>query len=78
MRYFFDFSDRAGPQTDAEGAAFATFDEMRHQAKRTLTRMAEEAPSVGDSMELRLKVRDEQSAEVYNLCLTLKGTKGRR
>ena len=78
MRYYFDFSDHAGPQLDAEGAAFATFDEMRHQAKRTLTRIAEEAPGAGDNMELRLRVRDDQSTEVYNLCLTLKGTNGQR
>ena len=71
MRYFFDVTDQAGRDLDTEGVWLGTFDAMRAQAKRTLTRIASEEPSSGGQTLLSLRVRDEQGREVYHLSLHL-------
>lgn len=75
MRYFFEFSDQ--PDADMTGAAFASFDEMRREARRALVRIAAETEPDDDEIALALQVRDEQGACVYNICLSIKGNQPR-
>lgn len=71
MRYFFDLVDGGGKRVDAHGIAFADFEQARLEARRILTRAA--AERLEDDVTLSLCVRDQASAEVYDLALTLRG-----
>jgi hypothetical protein len=72
MRYFFDLVDARGTKTvDSHGIAFTDFEQARLEARRILTRVA--AERLEDNLTLRLSMRDQNNAEVYDLALAITG-----
>lgn len=72
-RYFFDIHD-SGSIKDDTGVEFATLDEVRAQAIRTLPDIArEDIPNGGDHRTFTVLVTDDAEKPVYTATLTFAG-----